>query len=52
MLRSDMIGYAGNTLILWLIGFVPQIVIALLLANWFTDIRIKIRGMQVFKIKI
>ena len=52
LLRSDMIGYAGNTLILWLIGFVPQIVIALLLANWFTDIRIKIRGMQVFKIII
>ncbi|WP_373210428.1 carbohydrate ABC transporter permease [Allofournierella massiliensis] len=52
LLQSDMIGYAGNTLILWLIGFVPQIVIALLLANWFTDIRIKIRGMQVFKILI
>lgn len=52
LLQSDMIGYAGNTLILWLIGFVPQIVIALLLANWFTDIRIKIRGMQVFKIII
>ena len=49
LLKSDMVGYAGNTLILWLIGFVPQIVIALLLANWFTDVRLKIRGKQFFK---
>ena len=52
LLKSDMVGYAGNTLILWLIGFVPQIVIALLLANWFTDVRLKIRGKQFFKIII
>ena len=52
LLKSDMIGYAGNTLILWIIGFVPQIVIALLLANWFTDVRLKIRGKQFFKIII
>ena len=52
LLNSDMIAYAGNTLILWLIGFVPQIVIALLLANWFTDIRLKIRGKQFFKVVI
>ena len=30
----------------------PQIVIALLLANWFTDIRLKIRGKQFFKVVI
>ena len=36
LLGSDMLKYAGNTLILWIIGFIPQIVIALLLANWFT----------------
>ena len=52
LLNSDMIAYAGNTLILWLIGFVPQIVIALLLANWFTDVRLKIRGKQFFKVVI
>ena len=38
LLESDLLKYAGNTLLLWLIGFIPQIVIALLLANWFTDI--------------
>lgn len=52
LLKSDMLKYAGNTLILWVIGFVPQIVVALLLANWFTDIRLKIHGKQFFKVII
>ncbi len=52
LLKSDMLKYAGNTLILWLIGFVPQIVIALLLASWFVDARLKIRGQQFFKVVI
>ena len=52
LLESDMLKYAGNTLLLWLIGFIPQIVIALLLANWFTDMRLKIRGKQFFKVVI
>ena len=52
LLRSDMLKYAGNTLILWLIGFVPQIVIALLLASWFVDVRLRIRGQQFFKVVI
>ena len=52
LLKSDMLKYAWNTLILWLIGFVPQIVIALLLASWFVDARLKIRGQQFFKVVI
>lgn len=52
LLKSDMLRYAGNTMILWLIGFIPQIVIALLLANWFVDARLKIRGKQFFKVVI
>lgn len=52
LLKSDMIRYAGNTLILWIIGFVPQIVIALLLASWFVDARLKIHAMQFFKVVI
>ena len=44
--------YGENTLILWLIGFIPQIVIALILAAWFTDVRLKIRGKQFFKVVI
>ena len=52
LLKSDMLKYAGNTFILWIIGFIPQIVIALLLASWFVDARLKIRGTQFFKVVI
>ncbi len=52
LLQSDMIKYALNTVILWVIGFIPQIAVALLLAVWFTNTRKKIRGMQFFKVVI
>ena len=52
LLKSDMLKYRTNTLILWVIGFVPQIVIALVLACWFTDARLKIHGQQFFKVVI
>lgn len=52
LLKSDMLKYGGNTLILWLIGFIPQILVALLLAVWFTDIRMKIHAKQFFKVVI
>lgn len=52
LLDSDMLKYAGNTLLLWLIGFIPQIVVALVLAQWFVDTRLKIRGSQFFKVVI
>ena len=52
LLQSDMLKYGANTLIMWLIGFVPQIIVALLLAAWFTDLRLKIHGMQFFKVVI
>lgn len=52
LLHSDMLKYAANTMIMWLIGFIPQIVVALLLANWFVDARLKIRGRQFFKVVI
>lgn len=40
----------GNTLILWAGNFVIQIVLSLLLAVWFSDVRIKIKGTGFFKI--
>ena len=52
LLKSDMITYGKNTLILWIIGFIPQIVVALILANWFTDARLKIHKLQFFKVVI
>ncbi len=52
LLKSDMLTYGINTLILWIIGFIPQIVVALVLASWFTDTRLKIRHKQFFKVVI
>lgn len=52
LLESDLLKYAWNTFIMWIIGFIPQIVIALLLASWFTDARMKLRGKQFFKVVI
>ncbi len=52
LLQSDMLKYAANTFILWIIGFIPQIVISLLLASWFVDARMKLRGKQFFKVVI
>ena len=52
LFESDFLKYAGNTVILWLAGFIPQIIVSLLLAAWFTDIRLKIRGKQFFKVVI
>ena len=52
LFESDFLKYAGNTIILWLAGFIPQIIVSLLLAAWFTDVRLKIRGKQFFKVVI
>ena len=41
--------YFGNTMILWIMGAVPQILIALLLAVIFTSYRLKIKGQPFFK---
>ena len=41
--------YAGNTMIMWAAGAVPQFVIAMLLAIFFTSYRLSIRGQGFFK---
>ena len=41
--------YLGNTLIMWIGGFIPQIVIALLLAYWFSDPSLRVKGQRFFK---
>lgn len=47
--ESDLLKYMGNTVILWLIGFIPQIIISLMLAVWFADYRMRLRGSSFFK---
>ena len=41
-----------NTLVIWICNFIPQILLALLLAAWFTDRRSKVRGQGLFKVLI
>ena len=45
----DILKYAGNTIVLWVGGAIPQVCIALLLAIFFTSYRLNIRGQQFFK---
>lgn len=39
-----------NTWILWTINFIPQLGLALILAKWFSDARLKLRGAGLFKV--
>ncbi|MBR6402372.1 MAG: sugar ABC transporter permease [Eubacterium sp.] len=41
-----------NTFIIWMLNFLPQIALALLLTAWFTDRRWKIKGMGLYKVLI
>ena len=45
----DILQYFGNTVIMWVLGAVPQILIALLLAVFFTSYRLNLKGQQFFK---
>jgi multiple sugar transport system permease protein len=40
----------GNTVILWVVNFIPQIFLALLLTAWFTNKRRQIKGQGIFKV--
>ncbi|MBQ9328658.1 MAG: sugar ABC transporter permease [Solobacterium sp.] len=47
--NGDLINYSKNTMIMWIIGFIPQIVFSLLLAAWFTDPQLRLKGQRFFK---
>ncbi|MBR4040263.1 MAG: sugar ABC transporter permease [Clostridia bacterium] len=42
----------GNTVIIWIFNFIPQIGMALILASWFTDTHLKLRFQGAFKVLI
>ena len=46
---GDLPRYFLNTMIMWVIGFIPQILISLLLGVWFADTQIRLKGEQFFK---
>ena len=49
---GDLMKYVVNTFVIWIIGFVPQIFFSLLLASWFTDLRLKLKATGFFKVVI
>ena len=46
---SDILRYTWNTIIMWILGFIPQIVISLVLSVWFTNTELKLKFQQFFK---
>lgn len=52
LIKGNTIQAFQNTAIMWIINFIPQILLALLLAKWFTDTRLKLRGQGAIKVMI
>lgn len=46
---GDIWVYAKNTMIMWIMGFVPQIILSLLLGAWFSDPSLRLKGQRFFK---
>ena len=46
---GDLPTYFKNTMIMWILGFVPQILVSLLLGAWFTDPSLRLKGQRFFK---
>ena len=46
---GDIWIYLKNTMILWIMCFIPQIILSLLLGAWFSDVRLKLKGQRFFK---
>ena len=52
MVASKFWGSLGNTMIIWIFNFIPQIGLALILASWFTDTRLRLKGQGFYKVTI
>ena len=48
--KAYVIDFFGNTLLMWCMNFIPQILISLLLAVWLSDVKTKLKGTGFFKI--
>lgn len=47
--NGDLIMYFKNTMIMWVLGFVPQILVSLLLGAWFSNSRLRLKCSGFFK---
>ena len=47
--NPDIWIYTENTLIMWIMGFIPQIIVSLVLGAWFSDPSLRLKGQRFFK---
>jgi len=47
--KNRWLEYFGNTMLIQFMGFIPQMIVSLVLAVWFTDSRLKLKGASFFK---
>ena len=47
--NGDLPLYFKNTMIMWILGFIPQIILSLLLGAWFTDPSLRLKCQTFFK---
>ena len=47
--KDDLWKYFCNTMIMWVCGFIPQVVVSLILAAWFSDTRLRLKCAGFFK---
>ena len=46
---GDIWVYLKNTMVMWIMCFIPQIILSLLLGAWFSDVSLKLKGTRFFK---
>lgn len=46
---GDVWIYTKNTMLLWIMCFIPQIILSLVLGAWFSDVRLRLKGTRFFK---
>lgn len=49
LMNEELWTYAKNTLVMWILGFIPQILLSLLLGAWFSDPSLRLKGQRFFK---
>lgn len=47
--RDTVFGSFVTTAVMWIIGFIPQVVLSLLLSAWFTDTKLHLKGLNLMK---
>ena len=46
---NKVLGAFYTTFVMWIIGFIPQILLSLLLSAWFTDTKLHLKGLNLMK---